>query len=330
MADPALAPRNLQHQVLHERDATVTDDPFASPALSDRAHSPAYPQPCVYPPQQPRRMPPSAASRDANKTRRHRQPSESFPHKSASMSSSGDSTAITPMSSMDLEKARLEQEQERERREQSKQQSRASSKQDSRRSQRHSRDPEKAMYSGQNSPNRAPRRTSLTYEDDEDNEELTEGRRKQEEKAVKILFFMSGPCVALSAVNTIWACIALIITAFTQPIRLCARRPTFGQQLAGLLGPTLNLQLRCIYTPLSPHANEDGSYHSFMLFVVHILSPLFSMAIMFASWVLAIYWVCSGVVGDPAGQDKRDDGKETVLGLRNWWEKWLMKGVQEV
>lgn len=186
------------------------------------------------------------------------------------------------------------------------------------------------MYSGQNSPNRIPYNTSMTYEEDEDDEDLTEGKRKQEEKAVKILFFMAGPCVLLSAINTLWALIALFITALTQPIRLCARRPTFSQQLAGLLGPTLNLQLRCIYTPLMPHANEDGSYHSGMLFVVHLLSPFLSLAIMFASWVLAIYWLCSGVVGDPAGQDKRDDGKETVLGLRNWWERWLMKGVVEV
>lgn len=187
------------------------------------------------------------------------------------------------------------------------------------------------MNSGQNSPNRAAHNTSLTYDaDEDDDEELNEGKRKQNEKAVKILVFMSGPCVLLSGVNTIWAIIALIITVLTQPIRICAKRPSFGQQLAGLLGPTLNLQLRCIYTPLSPHANEDGSYHSGMLFIGHIVSPFISMAIMFASWVLAIYWLCSGVVGDPAGQDKRDDGKETVLGLRNWWEKWLMKGVKDV
>lgn len=234
---------------------------------------------------------------------------------------------------MDLEKVRFEQEQEQERNERKrepKRESRASSKLDSRRERRQVRDPEKAMHSGQNSPNRHAHSTSLTYDDDEDDEELAQGRQTQEEKAVKILLFMSGPCVLLSAVNTVWACIALIITALTQPIRLCARRPTFGQQLAGLLGPTLNLQLRCIYTPLAPHANEDGSYHSFMLFAVHILSPFISMAAMFSSWVLAIYWLCSGVVGDPAGQDKRDDGKETVLGLRNWWEKWLMKGVKEI
>lgn len=229
---------------------------------------------------------------------------------------------------MDLEKVRQEHQRERESQIVPKRSSRES-KRDSKRS-RHSRDPEKAMHSGHNSPNRSGHHnTNLTYDDDDEDEELDEGRQQQEDKAIKILFFMAGPCVALSAVNTLWAFIALIITALTQPIRLCARRPTFGQQLAGLLGPTLNLQLRCVYTPLPPHANEDGSYHNVMLFVVHLLSPFLAMAMMFASWVLAVYWLCSGVVGDPAGQDKRDDGKETVLGLRNWWERWLMKGMKE-
>lgn len=150
----------------------------------------------------------------------------------------------------------------------------------------------------------------------------------QEEKAVKILLFLSGPCVLLSAINTVWACIAVVITLLSQPIRLCAKRPTVGQQLAGLLGPTLNLQLRCIYTPLPPYANEDGSYDSFMLFAGHILSPFLSFIMMFAAWTLAVYWITSACVGDPAGQDKRDDGKDTVLGLTKWWEKWLMRSVK--
>lgn len=164
--------------------------------------------------------------------------------------------------------------------------------------------------------------------DDDEEDEVDQGRATQEQKAVKILFFLSGPCVLLSSVNAIWAIIALFITTLSQPIRICAKRPSFGQQLAGLLGPTLNLQLRSIYTPLPPHANEDLSYHNGMLLVVHLLSPFVSFAIIFAAWVLAVYWLCSGMVGDPAGQDKRDDGKETVLGLRNFWERWLMRSVK--
>ena len=66
-----------------------------------------------------------------------------------------------------------------------------------------------------------------------------------------------------------------------------------------------------------------------MLFIVHMLSPFLSFVVMFAAWTLAVYWLSSAVVGDPAGQDKRDDGKETVMGLRNWWERWLLRSVKE-
>ena len=54
-----------------------------------------------------------------------------------------------------------------------------------------------------------------------------------------------------------------------------------------------------------------------------------SFGMMFAAWTLGIYWISSAMVGDPAGQDKRDDGMETVLTLRNSWERWLMKAAPE-
>ncbi|EMC95352.1 hypothetical protein BAUCODRAFT_35336 [Baudoinia panamericana UAMH 10762] len=189
------------------------------------------------------------------------------------------------------------------------------------------RDPEKAMHNARNTDRRSRDNLSLTYTDDEEAED--EGRRMQEQKAVNILLFLAGPCVLLSALNAAWTIISCVITSLTQPVRLCARRPTFGQQLAGLLGPALNLQLRCIHTPLPPYANEDAVYHTWMLVAVHLLSPFLSLGVMFGSWVLAFYWVSSLVVGDPAGMDKQDDGRETVLGLRRWWEAWLLRSVKE-
>ena len=227
------------------------------------------------------------------------------------MSSTGDSAVMTPSK---------EHEQKRPSRDSKQSQSRKHSK---------SGDPEKAMPGSPAHSHRSGQQNASSAVAYLDEDEPDEGQRLQVDKALKVLLFLSGPCVLLSSLNTAWACIALVITALSQPIRLCARRPTFDQQLAGLLGPTLNLQLRCIYTPLPPYANEDASYHTFMLAAVHILSPFLSFVMMFAAWTLAVYWISSKIVGDPAGQDKRDDGKETVLGLRRWWERWLMRSVKE-
>ncbi|KAK5112113.1 hypothetical protein LTR62_004455 [Meristemomyces frigidus] len=234
-------------------------------------------------------------------------------YKPSSFSSDGSDSLFTPMSSFDLEKSSTDKH------------SRSSD-----------RKPGRVMYKVQReSPPQRQRsmelrgddRTSVAYS--EPDEEGDDGRRLQEQKAAKILVFFSGPCVMLSALNTIWAIISVIITTCTQPVRLCANRPTFRQQLSGLLGPALNLQLKCIYTPLPPHANDDRSYHPWMLAMIHITSPFLSLGMLFMSWVLAVYWISSLVVGDPAGLDKRDDGRETVLSLRGWWERYLMSCVMD-
>jgi hypothetical protein len=228
------------------------------------------------------------------------------------------SSAGTTMSSFDLEKGMAKEQDKQNRR----------SKRDS------ARDPEKAFYSAQaparsqhssRHSRRPSREASVIYSDADS--EIDEGLAIQEAKAMKILFFLSGPVIALSFLNLIWTLISLVITALSQPVRLCARRITFGQQLASLLGPALNLQLKSIYTPLPPYANEDGVFHPGMLVFVHLVSPILSIGVAIAAWVVAAYWLMAGIVGDPAGMDKRDDGRETVLGLRRWWENLMLKGI---
>lgn len=299
----------------HDSDSDDTLDPFATPPI-DSTNTPTPPRPVAYPagrttaenwhtgPRPP--LSPTSSHHD----------SLTFPTKSASMSSSNTSTT-TPISSIDLEKGGLGREIEPEQPKKQRQSSR---------------DPEKAAQSPSRQSRQSRDRHSRTHntriayveEDDVDDTTLL-----QESKAVKILLFLAGPCALLSALNAFWTLISLFITIMTQPVRLCARRPTFGQQLGGLVGPALNLQLRSIYTPLPPHADEDTSYRPGMLVLVMLLSPFLSMGMSLAAWVSAIFWLSSAVVGDPAGMDKRDDGRETVMALRNWWEKWLVGSMRE-
>lgn len=295
----------------HHASADVPPvNPFAT-TRQNQIIEPTYPKPIAQVPQ--RIIAPLEQSPDGRQS--SRQDSADSAHKSTSLSTTTDSLLITPMSSADREKRSL---------------ARESNSHRSSKHKRSSRDPEKsAGYS----PNRHSRErhsrsshTHISYTEDDD---VDEARELQEEKAVKILLFFSFPCVVLSLLNAIWTLLSLLITLLTQPVRVCARRPTFGQQLGGLLGPALNLQLKSIYTPLPPHADEDLSYHPAMLVAVQLLSPFLSFGMMLAAWVMAVYWLSSAVVGDPAGTDKRDDGKETVLALRGWWEKWLTRSVRE-
>jgi hypothetical protein len=296
---------------MHTRPVLV--DPFASPP-SQAINTPTYPEPCAQLPPRTSRGPTNSDEALAT-TGQQNINHTATKYKSASMSSDG-----TTMSSFDLEKGLP-----------------GSRKKKSRRSKRDSaRDPEKAFYNAQTSPPQSYRSTrhsqrqsresgSVIYSDVDS--EIDAGIALQEAKAMKILFFLSGPVVALSFLNLFWTLISLIITILSQPVRLCARRITFGQQLSSLLGPALNLQLKAIYTPLPPHADEDGVFHPGMLVFVHLVSPLLSIGVAIAAWVVAAYWLMAGIVGDPAGMDKRDDGRETVLGLRGWWENLMLKGI---
>lgn len=270
-------------------DVLVASDPFATP--------PAIASDL------PTRPPPVALGRPID-------PHDAYPTKSASMSSAGTFSTELDEKSGSMERAT-----------EGRQKSRQSS-----------RDPEKAVQSphrhSRDSRDRRSRQdiSHRTYFEDD---EVEDSRQLQEDHALKILLFLSGPCVVLSMLNMFWTIISLSITVMTQPVRLCARRPSFGQQLGGLVGPALNLQLKSIYTPLPPYADEDTTYKPGMLMLVMLLSPFLSMGMMLAAWVTAIYWASSAVVGDPAGLDKRDDGRETVLALRKWWEKWLVRSMRE-
>lgn len=192
----------------------------------------------------------------------------------------------------------------------------------------HQKDPEKAAGSlrlPSNGRQRNMDAISLSHSADEPDGP----QRVQEGNALKVLLFLSGPCVLLSIINAVWTCVAVVITLVTEPVRLCTKQCPFGRRLAGLLAPAIDLQFRGIFTPSPHHANQQAACRPFQLVVVLLMSPILSIGLMLVSWVVAVYWASSLVVGDPAGLDKRDDGEDTVLGLRKGWERWLMKGFRE-
>ena len=80
------------------------------------------------------------------------------------------------------------------------------------------------------------------------------------------------------------------------------------------------MQLRVIYNPRADEVDVSMS----LAIMVHLLSPALAVGVVVWSWVVAFYWLCSAVVGNPDGLDGRNDGRELVLATRRWWEKWLL------
>ncbi len=136
--------------------------------------------------------------------------------------------------------------------------------------------------------------------------------------------YLSGPCALLSLVLALWAFISILISLALAPLRLCSSRSSFGLQITKFLGPSLNLQLRLIYSE-----PVDTSYSSSMLVVVHLFSPIVAFGVALAAWTSAAFWIFTSILGDPGGNDGHNDGKESILAVRNWWENWLSRALRE-
>lgn len=137
-----------------------------------------------------------------------------------------------------------------------------------------------------------------------------------------------------------------LLTAF----RLCSTRAPLSSQLTTYLGPTLNLQFRMIYSSAAISASRsrslfstnvtaataiaDQPYDALMLPIILILSSVLCLPVAIASWIAAIFWFYAAVIGDPTPNGASIvglcDGKATVMGVRNWWERCLVKSLREM
>ncbi|KAF2016916.1 hypothetical protein BU24DRAFT_140611 [Aaosphaeria arxii CBS 175.79] len=144
-----------------------------------------------------------------------------------------------------------------------------------------------------------------------------------EEKAWQLLLFLSAPCMLLSFGITLWTIFALFAALLLQPLRLFSTRPPLPAQLISFLAPPLNLQLHLIYS-----FSSSTEYSPAMLVVVHLFSPVVAAGVAVAAWTAACFWFFSAILGDPSGQDSHNDGKESILGVRNWWDRWLSRALR--
>ena len=137
-------------------------------------------------------------------------------------------------------------------------------------------------------------------------------------------FWLCGPCAFLSTAIALWTLLALLICLALSPLRLCTTRAPLSEQITSWLAPSLNLQLHMVYS----HDSATG-YSAPMLVVIHLFSPLVAFGVAIAAWTATAFWFFSCILGDPGGHDGHNDGRESIVGVRNWWEGWLSRGLRE-
>ncbi|KAL6717400.1 hypothetical protein ACLMJK_005315 [Lecanora helva] len=190
------------------------------------------------------------------------------------------------------------------------------------------RDPEKASLDDhQMLSHRQPTlHASVVYTEDEDSE-CGDGRDEPKRHAVWILCYLSilSPVITIPiAIYTLFAAMLLLLLA---PIFLLRSQP-LSTRFYQLIAPSIQFQLGLIHSSHeseSTHSPNAGSI--FRLVLVNVLAPIYAVAIMVAAWVGGLFWFFTKILGNPDGGEERDDGRDAVLAVRRWWERWLTTGL---
>jgi hypothetical protein len=78
----------------------------------------------------------------------------------------------------------------------------------------------------------------------------------------------------------------------------------------------------------SAEGSHELEYKPSSLVMVYLVAPLLSIGVAIAAWISASFWVFAITMGNPDGTERRDDGRATVLGVRNRWERFLLSAVR--
>ncbi len=145
--------------------------------------------------------------------------------------------------------------------------------------------------------------------------------------ALQIYLSTLAPILALPlSLYTLLTAILLLLVLY--PLRFCTSQWPSPTSFHRFLSPPPLLQLGLICSPHDTSTAHNLTVNRILtLVVVNVLSPIYAMAIAGAAWVAAVFWAYTAILGNPDGKEERDDGREAVLAVRGWWERWLVQGL---
>ncbi|KAL9095773.1 MAG: hypothetical protein Q9163_006496 [Psora crenata] len=93
------------------------------------------------------------------------------------------------------------------------------------------------------------------------------------------------------------------------------------------LVPPLQLQLGLIFT-IYETCEAPSPSSMLILVTISFFSPLIALGVGIAAWVAASFWFFAAILGNPDGKDDKNDGRAAVMGVRRFWEAWLVRGLR--
>jgi len=95
-----------------------------------------------------------------------------------------------------------------------------------------------------------------------------------------------------------------------------------------MVAPVFRNHLQLIYAKSLSDAHMF-EFSPVCLVLIHLVSPIISLGNAIAAWVVAIFWLFALIMGNPDGTERKDDGRATVLMLRDWWERCLLYAIRK-
>lgn len=136
---------------------------------------------------------------------------------------------------------------------------------------------------------------------------------------------------ALDPIHSLVSCLFNLVVVLglflATPIRLLQKQGTLSDQVIRTVAPVFRHHLEMMYAPSIDDA-FSFQFAPVMLVSVQIISPIVSIGVMFAAWVAGAFWVFAMIMGNPDGTERRDDGADAVIAVRNWWEKYLLRALR--
>ncbi|KAJ9634028.1 uncharacterized protein PV06_08518 [Exophiala oligosperma] len=150
----------------------------------------------------------------------------------------------------------------------------------------------------------------------------------ENDHALWILMWLSFLDPFHCMISAIYSIFAVFIIILLLPLRLCRQECSPSVTLVRMIGPIFRNHLQMIYAKSLEHAHTF-EFSPACLVLIHVISPLISLGNAVAAWIVAVFWLFAIIMGNPDGTEKRDDGRATVLMLRDWWEKCLLYAVRK-
>jgi hypothetical protein len=125
----------------------------------------------------------------------------------------------------------------------------------------------------------------------------------------------------------LYTLIILLPLLLLTPLHLCRSACDLSNSIVRFISPILRQHLRLLNAETA-ESRHDLLFKPLSLIVVYLAAPIFSLGVAIAAWVSASFWVFAIIMGNPDGTERRDDGRATVLAVRNWWERYLLWAVR--